>query len=44
MNNLINYYNMLREFNYEKNGLVNSITFLEYMIDNLLRIYGGKNE
>ena len=29
------YYNMLREFDYEKNGLVSTIGFLEFMLEQL---------
>lgn len=41
---LYNYYNMLREFYYEKNGLENTIEFLEYMINELKRMKGEDNE
>ncbi len=38
MNNLQNLYDMLREFYYEKNGLDNTIDFLEYMLQELKKI------
>ena len=39
---LYNYYDMLREFYYEKNGLELTIEFLEYMLHELKKMKGEK--
>ena len=41
-NNLQNIYTMLREFYYEKNGIDDTIKFLEYIIKELKKIRSDK--
>ena len=41
-NDLENIYTMLREFYYEKNGIDDTIEFLEYIIKELKEIKGDK--